>query len=185
MKMVVHTFNRGVFYTIIAVAVLTFLSGLALSGSDIVNPWTSQAKAAQVEMQTAYAAEKNNIDLTYYEQELEREAQRQNARIQEEINYSRQMNQVKLSIFKWAGIAAIVLFTYSVMLVVFLFFWHRFHQMVARKEVFAQTKPQLTQVYLRPKNGARPSHNGNGHVPYHHPPPPYTNMAKSPDHRAM
>lgn len=185
--MVVHTFNKGVFYTIIAVAVLTFLSGLALSGSDIVNPRTSKAQAAQIEMQTAYAAEKNNIDLTYYEQKLEREARYQNTRIQEEINYSHQMNLVKLSIFRWAGIAGIVLLMYSVMLVVFLFFWHRFHQMVARKEEASQTKPQFTQVYLRPQNGARPSHNGNGchngHAPHHHPPPPYTSMVKTPKSR--
>ncbi len=183
--MVVHTFNRGVFYTLVGVAILTFLSGLALADSDIVNPWTSQAKVAQVKAQTAYTVEKNNIDLDYYKREQERKARRNDALVEEEIKYRQQMNQVKLSIFKWAGIAVIILFTYGVILVVFLFFWHHFHQIAAHKEESVQARPQLTQVYLRHQNGAQPGHNGNGHVPYHHPPLPYTNMTKSPKSRTI
>lgn len=168
--MVIKTFTKGVFYTIICVGLLGLLSGLALTGADIVNPWTSQAKAAQTEMQTAYVAEKNTIDLAYYRQVRAQEAQAQVTKTNDDLNYHQRMNEVKLNLVDWGGKVAIGLIAYTIVLSVFLVFWHRFHQMIAHRETALQTKLRLTQAYLQPKSGVMQNGNGNGHIPFHHSP---------------
>ncbi len=160
---------KGVSTIVLCAAILGLLAGLALAGSDLANPWTSQAQAAQIEMQTVYNAKKKEVDLIYYRREREETAQAQIAKTNDDIVYHRQMNQVKLNLLDWAGKAVIGFAVYAAILGGFLIFWHRFHQIMANKEAASRPQPRLTQAYLRPTNGAAHNGNGNGRPPRHHP----------------
>ena len=158
--MIVNDLNKGIFYLVISVGLLGVFAGLAISGADIVNPWTSQAIAAQTELQTGYEAELNQIDLNYYQIEREQQAQTQISKAHNDVIYHEELNQVKVKLFDLVGKIAIGLIAYIAVLAAFLFFWHRFHQIQKHKDSLAQQPTQLTQAYLRPK----PSQNGTNSV---------------------
>lgn len=160
--MVVKTFTKGLFYTILGIGVLGFFAGLAMAGSDIVNPWTSQAAAAQTQAIMEYETEKNNIDLHYYAQERGLEAMSNETRINNNLAYHQRMNETKLKLVDIGGKVAIGLSAYLVILFAFLFFWHRFHQMptMQKMPVIQKQEPKHTPVYLRPQPTS--SRNGNG-----------------------
>lgn len=67
--MIVNDNSKGIVSLVICIGFLGIFAGLALAGSDIVNPWTSQAVAAQTAMQTSHEAAINRIDLNHYQQE--------------------------------------------------------------------------------------------------------------------
>lgn len=162
--MVVKTSTKGHFYTILGVAVLVFFAGLAIAGSDIVNPWTSQAVAAQTQAIVEYETEKNNIDLHYYAQERGLEAIANETRINNNLAYHQRMNEIKLKLVDIGGKVVIGLSAYLVLLSTFLFFWHRFHQMptMQKMPVIQKQEPKRTPVYLRQQPTS--SRNGNGRV---------------------
>ncbi len=162
--MVVKTFTKGLFYTILGIAVLGFFAGLAMAGSDIVNPWTSQAAAAQTQAIIEHETEKNNIDLHYYAQERSLEAIAQETRINDNLAFQQQMNEIKLKLIDIGGKVAIYLSAYLVVIFTFLFFWHRFFQMPTMREspVIQGDDPKRMPVYLRPQPTS--SRNDNGRV---------------------
>lgn len=176
--MVVKTFTKGLFYTILGVAMLGFFAGLAIAGSDIVNPWTSQATAAQTQIATAHQQAINEIDTQYYEQERAWQSQATEAKIKEDIAFYKRQHEQALRLQKWAGIAAIVLGSataYGALTLVFIFFWNRFFKMVnAKDEALAQAAPigaprqpvynEFTPLTLRRQPAPTHRHN-NGRMP--------------------
>ncbi len=162
--MVVKTFTKGLFYTILGVAALGFLAGLAMAGSDIVNPWTSQAAAAQTQAIVEYETEKNSIDLHYYAQERSLEAIANETRINRNLAYQQRMNEIKLKLMDIGGKVAIFLVAYLVVLSTFLYFWYRFHQLPTMQElpVTQEQNPKRIPAYLRPLPTS--SRNSNGRV---------------------
>lgn len=157
---------------------LAFFGGLAVSQSDLANPWTGQAKAAQIEANTAYQQQINAIDVQLYQQQSALQAQAEEAKIKEDIAFYKRQHEQALRLQKWAGIAAIVLGSataYGALALVFIFFWNRFFKMVnAKDEALAQAAPigsprqpvynEFTPLTLRRQPAPTHRHN-NGRMP--------------------
>ncbi len=172
--MITNSF-KGIASIILTVALIGLVAGLSIAGSDLANPWTSQAAAAQRQAETAHETEKNAIDRHYYAQEREMQARAQEIRINEQIAYQQRMDAIKLKLADIGGKVAIGLLAYLVVLSVSLFFWNRLQQMLKRQEAaLKRSSQQYTPVYLRPRSTS--SRNGNGRV--HYPAPQRTIPAR-------
>ncbi|MBE2197626.1 MAG: hypothetical protein IAE79_03380 [Anaerolinea sp.] len=172
---IIQTLTKGI---VIALVGLGFLSGLAVSQSDLANPWTGQAKADQMRTEMSRQQAINEIDTQYYEQERAWQSQATEAKIKEDIAFYKRQHEQALRLQKWAGIAAIVLGSvtaYGALALVFIFFWNRFFKMVnAKDEALAQAAPigsprqpvynEFTPLTLRRQPAPTHRHN-NGRMP--------------------
>lgn len=108
--------------------------GWSSAGVEILNPRASEAAAAQSAVVTAYMAERNEIELGIYRQDQALKMEAAKIRVESDLATYQALNQLKVTMIEVGGYVVIGMIAYLIALSSTLYLWHRFHELLDRKE---------------------------------------------------
>ncbi len=93
---------------ILTILVIGLVAGLALSDSDLVNPYRNQAEAERMRQEAAIQAQREAVDLQTYQREQELRLQALEQQQADERAYRQAWQETKLSFLRTAGTTVVI-----------------------------------------------------------------------------
>lgn len=106
--MVNNSVTGALVLLVLTIFVISLVAGLALSNSDLVNPYRNQAEAERMRQETAIQAQREAIDLQTYQREQELRLQAQEQQQADERAYRQAWQETKLSFLRTAGTTVVI-----------------------------------------------------------------------------
>lgn len=107
--MTIHNSITGALVLLVIVMVaIGLLAGLALSDSDLINPYRNQAEAERIRQEAAIQAQREAIDLQTYQREQELRLLALEQQQADERAYRQSWQETKLALLRTAGTTVII-----------------------------------------------------------------------------
>lgn len=106
--MVNNSVTGALVLLILIILVIGLVAGLALSHSDLVNPYRNQAEAERMRQEAATQAQREAIDLQTYQREQELRLQALEQQQADEQAYRQAWQETKLSFLRTAGTTVVI-----------------------------------------------------------------------------
>lgn len=97
------TANGALVFLVIMLVVIGLVAGLALSNTDLMNPYRNQAEAERIQQEAAIQTQRATIDLQAYQREQELRLQALEQQQADERTYRQAQRAVELFLLRVAG----------------------------------------------------------------------------------
>jgi predicted Holliday junction resolvase-like endonuclease len=106
--MVNNSVTGALVLLVITTLVIGLVAGLAISNSDLVNPYRNRAEAERIRQEAALQAQREAIDLQTYQREQELRLQALEQQQADERAYRQAWQETKLSFLRTAGTTVVI-----------------------------------------------------------------------------
>jgi len=137
---------------VITTLVIGLVAGLAISNSDLVNPYRNQAEAERIRQEAALQAQREAIDLQTYQREQELRLQALEQQQADERAYRQSQQEIRLFLLRMAGTTIVVTVDLALLI---LSIAAAFRIIAQARRVWVQSSAEVQELRAQMRNLAR------------------------------
>jgi len=150
--MVNNSVTGALVLLVLAMVVIGLVVGLALSNSDLVNPYRSQAEAERIRQEAALQSQRETIDLQAYQREQELRLRALEQQQADERAYRQARQETQLFLMRMAGTTIVAILDLALLI---LFIAVAFRIIAQARRVWTQSSAEVQELRAQMRRLAR------------------------------